>query len=147
MLSWLFAEIRRPCYRRLLIANAITLVLAIFVAVAFVVPLRHDVAALKQSQLALAQSATLNQQLQDAMPQITRMQKQLPTLVEKQGWQGSSAEFSRAVLDAGTRADVVLQKELNASRQRGDVTVYSKVLNFDAEYATLMAFLQEVSDL
>lgn len=147
MMQWLFAELRRPRYRKLLLGNVLLLAGVLVLALMLVEPLRNKVLTLKEERVGLAKSVELYGRLANDMDDIAFMREKLPVLVEKQRWNGSSAEFSRAVLDAGTRAGVVLQKEMNATRKRDGITVYSKVLNFDADYGTVAAFLEEVSAL
>ncbi len=147
MREWVSAELRRPRYRTLWWLNVLVLALALIVMLAIVLPLREQLVANRAAKASQSTSYALYQKLEGEREEILRLQEQLPALAEKQQWQGSSAEFSRAVLDAGTRAGVVLQKELNASRTRDGAQVYSKVLNFDADYDTVKSFLSEVAAL
>jgi len=141
------AELARPAYLWLALL-LVLLVISTALVVAFsIVPARENLQAAKESYATLSEHRRLASQLSSLREDVSYWASVVPDMAAKLGWKGSASDFSGAILDAATLANIRLEKEVNEVRSGETHRIYSKTLYFRAQYGAFERFVAELARL
>lgn len=141
------AELARPAYLWLALTLALLVSATAVVVFASILPDREGVQALELEREVLSKRRELAGQLGELGEEVGYWASVLPTMATKLSWSGSASDFSGAILDAATLANVRLDKEINKVRSGETHKVYSKTLYFKAGYPAIEQFIAELARL
>lgn len=141
------AEIARPAYLWLAVILALLVSTTAVVVFTSILPAREGVQTLEREREVLSGRRELAGQLGELGEEVSYWASVLPGIGTKLGWSGSASDFSGAILDAATVANVRLDKEINDVRSGETHEVYSKTLYFKAGYPAIEQFISELARL
>ncbi|MDY6816543.1 MAG: hypothetical protein SV598_11840 [Pseudomonadota bacterium] len=141
------AELARPAYLRLALLLVLLVSTTAAVVAVFIVPAREALQEARESYAALSEHRRLASELSLLREDVSYWASVVPGMTAKLDWRGSASDFSGAILDAATLANVRLDKEVNEVRSGETHRIYSKTLYFKAQYAAVDRFIAELARL
>lgn len=141
------AELARPGYLWLALLLILLVSTTAIVVAASIVPAREALQAAQQNYATLSERRRLASQFSSQRDDVHHWASVVPAMAVKLGWRGSAADFSGAILDAATQANVRLDKEINEVRNGTTHRSYWKTLYFKAQYPAIERFIAELARL
>lgn len=141
------AELARPAYLWIALTLCLLVGTTAVVVLAFILPARQEMQSLQFEQQALIARYERASQLDALGGEVDYWASVVPEMAAKLHWYGSASDFSGAILDAATLANVQLDREINEVRTGETHSVYSKTLYFKARYAAIERFIDELGQL
>lgn len=141
------AELARPAYLWLALLLVLLVSTTAVVVAVSIVPAREALQEARVSYARLSEHRRLASQLSSLREDVSYWASVVPGMAAKLGWRGSASDFSGAILDAATLANIRLDKEVNEVRAADTHRIYSKTLYFKAEYAAVDRFIAELARL
>lgn len=141
------AELSRPGYLWLALLLVLLVSTTAIVVAVSIVPAREDLQEARESYATLSEHLELASQLSSLRDDVSYWASVVPGMAAKLGWKGSASDFSGAILDAATLANIRLDKEVNEVRRGETHLIYSKTLYFKAQYGAVDRFVAELARL